>query len=63
MSMSPEDRAVVRSPQDVANLLAAEMGYLDQDHLRVLLLSTKGQVMGIHEVYQGNVNASVVRVA
>ena len=63
VSMSPEDRAVIRSPQDVVNLLAAEMGYLDQEHLRVLLISTRGEVMGIHEVYQGNVNSSVVRVA
>jgi DNA repair protein RadC len=29
----------------------------------VLLLSTKNEVLGIHEVYVGNVNASIVRVA
>ena len=63
VSLSPEDRAIVRSPRDVANLLAAEMGYLDQEHLRVLLLSTKGAVVGIHEVYIGNVSASLIRVA
>ena len=63
VSLSPEDRAVVRSPQDVANLLSAEMGLLDQEHLRVLLMSTKGEVRGVHEVYVGNVNASIVRVS
>ena len=63
VSMNPEDRNIVRTPQDVANLLAAEMGYLDQEHLRVILLSTKKAVSGIHEVYIGNVNASIIRVS
>jgi DNA repair protein RadC len=62
-SLSPEDRATVRSAQDVANLMSAEMGLLDQEHLRVLLMSTKGEVRGVHEVYVGNVNASIVRVS
>ena len=63
VSLSPEDRAIIRSPQDVSNLLAAEMGFLDQEHLRVLLLSSKNEVLGIHGVYVGNVNASIIRVA
>ena len=63
VSLSPEDRAIIRSPQDVANLLAAEMGFLDQEHLRVLLLSTKNEVLGIHGVYVGNVNSAIVRVS
>ena len=63
VSLNPEDRNVILSPQDVANLLSAEMGFLDQEHLRVLVLSSKGEVRGIHEVYKGNVNASIVRVA
>ena len=63
VSLSPEDRAVIRSPQDVANLLAAEMGFLDQEHLRVLLLSTKNEVLSVQEVYKGNVNSSFIRVA
>ncbi len=63
VSLSPDDRPIIRSPQDVANLLAAEMGFLDQEHLRVLLLSTKNEVLGIHGVYIGNVNSSIVRVS
>ena len=38
VSLQPEDRAVIRSPQDVFNLLSAEMSFLDQEHLKVLLL-------------------------
>lgn len=62
-SIQPEDRAAVRSPQDVANLLMAEMGYLEQEEMRVVLLDTKNQVMRVAEVYRGNVNSSLVRVA
>jgi DNA repair protein RadC len=63
VSLHPEDRPRIDGAQDVANLLAAEMGRLDQEQLRVLLLSIKNEVMGSSLVYQGNVNSSVVRVA
>lgn len=39
------------------------MSFFDQEHLRVLLLNTKNQVLGTHEIYIGNVNSSVVRVS
>ena len=61
MTTSGEQRVAIHSPQDVANLLMPEMAFLDQEHLRVLLLNTKNQVLGISEVYKGNVNASVIR--
>ena len=63
VSLHPEGRAVVRSPQDVFNLMGAEMSFLDQEHLRALLLNTKNEVIGTHEVYIGSVNSSLVRVA
>ncbi len=62
-SLQPEDRAIIRSPQDVFNLLSAEMGFLVQEHLRVLLLNTKNEVLAVHEIYKGNVNSAVVRVS
>lgn len=62
-SLSAEDRVVIRSPRDVAHLLTAEMGPLAQEHLRVLLLSTKNHVLSIHPLYVGTVNTSLVRVA
>lgn len=63
LSTQPEERIVVRSPEDVANLLLAEMSFLDQEELRVVLLNTKNQVMGILEVYRGSVNTSHIRVS
>ena len=63
LSAQPEERATVRSPQDVANLLLVEMGLLEQEHLRVILLNTKNQVLAMPEVYKGSVNTAQVRVS
>ncbi len=61
--LHPEARPYVRSPADLANLLIPEMAYLEQEHLRVVLLNTKNQVLAAPEVYVGSLNTSVVRVA
>ena len=63
VSTQPEERAVVRSPQDVANLLMADMGLLDQEQLRIVLLNTKNQVISVPEVYRGSVSTSLIRVS
>ncbi len=60
-SLAPQERATISSPQDVVNLLAADMAALDQEHLRVLLLNNGNEVLSIQEIYVGNVNSSIVR--
>jgi DNA repair protein RadC len=62
VSLRPEERLTVRSPADVANLLQVEMGFLEQEHLRVVLLNTRNQVLDIPEVYRGNVNSSLIKI-
>ena len=62
VASQPQERAAVSSPQDVANLLQGEMGLLDQEHLRVLLLNTRNQVLGTAQVYRGSVHTAVVRI-
>jgi DNA repair protein RadC len=59
---APQDRPQVRSPADVANLLMLEMGLLEQEHLRTVLLDTKNYVQRVATVYTGSLNAAVVRV-
>lgn len=59
----PAERSVVRSPADVANLLMMEMGFLEQESLRIVLLNTKNHVLGIPEIYKGSVNQSQVRIS
>ena len=62
-SLAPEERAQIGCPQDAANLVAAEMSILPQEHLVVLLLNTRNQVVGKREIYVGTVNSSAVRPA
>jgi len=57
-----EDRFVVRSPADVAQLLMAEMAHLEQEHFRVLYLDTRNRLLDIETVYVGSLNASHIRV-
>jgi DNA repair protein RadC len=62
-ALAPEERPYIRSPQDVHGLIGAEMALFDQEHLRVLLINTRNQVLAIREVYIGNVNSAFVRPA
>jgi DNA repair protein RadC len=60
-ALQPESRPFVRSPLDVMNLVGGEMTLLDQEHLRVVLVNTRNQLMGTTEVYKGNVSSALVR--
>jgi DNA repair protein RadC len=62
-SSHPEERAIVRSPHDVAGLMMTEMSLLSQESLRVVLMNLKNQVQRIVEVYHGNVASALVRPA
>jgi DNA repair protein RadC len=57
------DRLQIRSPADAALLLLGEMGALDQEQLRVVLLDTRNRVIAVETVYVGSLNAIVVRPA
>lgn len=57
------ERPQVRSPEDVVSILQIEMGLLEQEQLRVVLLNTKNHVLGIPTVYKGSLNTSMIRVA
>jgi DNA repair protein RadC len=58
----PAGRWTIRSPRDVADRLILQMGRLEREELRVVLLNTKNVVLRISTVYQGNVSSSLVRV-
>jgi DNA repair protein RadC len=59
---APEERPAIHSPADAAALVQYEMSALEQEHLRVMLLNTRNQVMDIVELYHGSLNSSMVRV-
>jgi DNA repair protein RadC len=58
----PSGRWSIRGPGDVAERLILQMGRLEREELRVVLLDTKNHVLRVQTVYQGNVSASLVRV-
>jgi len=56
-------RWIIRAPRDISDRLMPEMGRLEREELRVLLLNAKNVVLRQVTVYQGNVSAALVRVA
>jgi len=58
----PTGRWTIRAPRDVADRLMLQMGRLEREELRVVLLNTKNVVLRVATVYQGNVSSSLVRV-
>lgn len=58
----PAGRWSVRAPRDLADRLLLQMGRLEREELRVVLLNTRNVVLGVHTVYVGNVSAALVRV-
>ncbi len=59
---TPEERPALNSPDDAAAVVMYEMSALEQEHLRVLLLNTRNQLIRIVEIYHGSLNASLIRI-
>lgn len=57
---NPGPRPVIHTPQEAAQLVMAEMSYLDREHFKVINLNTKNQVIAIDTVSIGSLNASLV---
>lgn len=57
------ERPQITSPADAAALLQYEMGLLEQEYLKVILLDTRHRVIETVEIYHGSVNSAQVRIA
>ncbi len=62
-ALGSDARPQISSPDDVINLIGVEMGLLDHEQLRVVVLDTKHRVQAIKTIYQGSVNQAQVRIA
>ncbi len=58
---TPDERRVIHSAADAATLLS-DMGYLEQEVMRTVLLDTKNRVVATPTVYSGSLHTTVVRV-
>ncbi|WP_438444327.1 RadC family protein [Gorillibacterium sp. sgz5001074] len=57
---SAEERPVIRSPHDAADLLMEELRYLNKEHFVCLFLNTKNHVIGRETISVGSLSATVV---
>ncbi len=62
MLVGDDARPQISSPQDAANLVMGEMAFLEQEHLRAILLDTRHRVLEIVTVSVGGLNAASVRM-
>ena len=53
----------INSPKDAADIVCPMIGHKDQEHMLVVALNTRNQVMDVVEVYRGSVNSAQVRIA
>lgn len=60
-ALTLDDRDLVSSPQDVANLVQYQMMALEQEELWVILLDSRNRHLGTEHLYRGSLNASSVR--
>ena len=58
-----ERQMKITSPDDAAELFLYEMSALEEEHLRVLLLDTRQQIIKVHEVAGGSTDSVQVRMA
>ena len=52
----------ITSPGDLANLLMPEMRYLSQEELRIVVVNTRNQILGVNTVYRGRGNCIQVDI-
>jgi DNA repair protein RadC len=58
----PAGRWTVRAPRDIADRLVLQMGRLEREELRVVVLNARNAVLRVATVYVGNVSTSLVRI-
>ncbi|MCL4559801.1 MAG: DNA repair protein RadC [Chloroflexi bacterium] len=61
--LQPEDdRPVIHSPGDAAQILMPMLAHREQEYLMVMMLDTRNRMLDVSEVYHGSLNSSMVRV-
>ncbi len=61
--LAPEERAQVRTPEDLALIFEPRLMALDHEELWVAVLDTKHQLERVSPVYKGSANSAQVRSA
>lgn len=59
-TLNREEREVIKSPRDVAQLLMPELRYFTQEIFKIVLLDIKNQVISIPLISKGGLTSSIV---
>jgi DNA repair protein RadC len=62
-ALTPDERPVVKTPEDLALIFQPGLTMLDHEQLRVAVLDTKHRLERIVTVYRGSVSSAQVRTA
>ncbi len=62
MRAAPEERLRADSPEIVARLLMAELAYVDQEYVKVVLIDTRNRIIATPTIYKGTLNTTSIRV-
>jgi len=60
ISADVKQKIVIKSPDDVKNLVMEDMRFLTQEHFRVLYLDRKGGIIFIEDVSKGGLHSAIV---
>lgn len=63
LSAPDQQRPQIKSPADAAQLLMLEMGILEQEEVRTLLLDTRNRIVAVPMIYRGSLNSTSMRMA
>lgn len=55
-----KERNRIASPRDIAEVIMKDMVFLKQEVLKLIMLDTKNNIIGIKDVFKGSLNTSIV---
>ncbi len=63
LSAPEQQRTQIKAPADAAQMLMLEMGVLEQEEVRTLLLDARNRVVSLAQIYKGSLNTANMRIA
>ena len=58
-----DQKPLIKTPAEAAQMLMLEMGVLEQEEVRIMLLDSRNRLLGMSMIYRGTLNAANMRVA
>lgn len=58
-----DQKPLIRTPAEAAQMLMLDMGLLEQEEVRTMLLDSRNRLLGMPMIYRGTLNAANMRVA